>query len=113
MHPELCRTMIPSPRFVGFAVLAVCLQGCQYFMSPNKILESSEADELCYQWKEETRKVIVKFDMDYTLFNRGCKLNSDRSLYLGYQGDYLTGNEKQDQQIMSSWTVVKTFQMKS
>ena len=112
MRAEFCRTMIPSPRFVGFAVLAVCLQGCQYFMSPNKILESSEADELCYQWKEETRKVIVKFDMDYTLFNRGCKLNSERSLYLGYQGGYLTGNEKQDQQIMSSWTVVKTFQLK-
>ena len=112
MPPEFCRTMIPSSRFVGFAFLAVCLQGCQYFMSPSKILESSEADELCYQWKEETRKVIVKFDMDYTLFNRGCKLNSDRSLYLGYQGDYLTGHEKQDQQIMSSWTVVKTFQLK-
>ena len=104
--------MISLSRLVGFAVLAVCLQGCEYFMSPNKILESSEADELCYQWKEETSKVIVKFDMDYTLFNRGCKLNSDRSLYLGYQGDYLTGNEKQDQQIMSSWTVVKTFQLK-
>ena len=104
--------MISSARSVGFAVLILCLQACQYFMSPDKILESSEADELCYQWKEETRKDVVKFEMDYTLFNRGCSLNAERSLYLGYQGDYLTGNEEQDQQIMSSWKVVKTFQLK-
>ena len=105
-------SMICSARLVVFAVLPLCLQGCQYFMSPKKILESTEADELCYQWKEQTRKNIMKFDMDYTLFNRGCKLNSDRSLYLGYQGDYLTGNQEQDQQIMSSWKVVKTFRLK-
>ena len=109
---QFCMTMISSARSVGFAVLILCLQACQYFMPPDKILESSEADELCYQWKEETRKDVMKFEMDYTLFNRGCKLNTERSLYLGYQGDYLTGNEEQDQQIMSSWKVVKTFQLK-
>ena len=102
-----------SVRFLGFAVLVVCLQGCQYFMSPKKMLENTEADELCYQWKEQTRKVIVRFDMDYTLFNRGCQLDSDRSLYLGYEGNYLTGNQEQDRKIMSGWTVVKTFNLKN
>ena len=82
-------------------------------MSPKKMLESTEADELCYQWKEESRREIMKSGMSYTLFNRGCKLNSDRSMYLGSEGGYLTGNQEQDELIMSNWTVVKTFRLKN
>ncbi len=82
-------------------------------MSPKTMIESTEADELCYQWKEESRKEIMKSGMTYTLFNRGCKLNSDRSMYLGYEGGYLTGDQKQDEQIMANWTVVKTFKLKN
>ncbi|QNI54753.1 hypothetical protein SynBIOSE41_02252 [Synechococcus sp. BIOS-E4-1] len=40
-------------------------------------------------------------------------MNTDRTMYLGYEGDYLTGNQEQDEQIMASWTVVKTFRLKS
>ena len=105
--------MISPARLLGFAVLIVCTGGCQYFMSPTTMLESTEADELCYQWKEESRREVIKSGMSYTLFNRGCKLNTDRTMYLGYEGNYLTGNQEQDEQIMASWTVVKTFRLKS
>ena len=105
--------MIYPSRLLSFAVLIVCAGGCRYFMSPQKMLESTEADELCYQWKEQSRREIIKSGISHTLFNRGCKLNADRSMYLGYEGGYLTGNQEQDEQIMSSWTVVKTFRLKN
>tara|TARA_B100001093_G_scaffold494799_1_gene538604 strand:+ start:111 stop:434 length:324 start_codon:yes stop_codon:yes gene_type:complete len=105
--------MLFSRRLLLFVVLGLFLEGCQYFMSPQKLLESSEADELCYQWKEESRREIIKFGMDYTLFNRRCKLNSDETMYLGYEGKYLTGNREQDGKIMANWTVVKTFRLKN
>ncbi len=105
--------MIASARFLSLAVLALGVHGCRYFMSPGEMVESTEADERCYQWKEESRKEIKKLGMNYILFNRGCKLNSDRSMYLGLEGDYLTGNQQQDAQIMANWTVVKTFELKN
>lgn len=103
--------MIALVRFLSFTLLAFGVHGCRYFMSPGAMLETTEADERCYQWKEETRKEIKKLGMDYTLFNRGCRLNEQRSMYLGLEGDYLTGNQEQDAQIMASWTVVKTFKL--
>jgi len=105
--------MVCSVKLLFFVVLGLCLEGCQYFMSPQKMLESTEADELCYQWKEESRREVVRFGMDYALFNRRCKLNPDQSLYLGYEGEYLTGNQEQDEKIMAKWTVVKTFRLKN
>ena len=105
--------MIFSARLWSFVVLGLFLEGCQYFMSPQAMLEGTEADELCYQWKEESKREIIKFGMDYALFNRRCELNSEQSLYLGYEGDYLTGNQAQDEKIMENWILVKTFSLKN
>ena len=100
--------MIALVRFLDFTSLAFGVHGCRYFMSPRAMLETTEADDRCYQRIEETRKEIKKLTMDYTQFNRGCRLNEQHSMYLGLEDDYLTGNQEQDAQIMASWTVVKT-----
>ena len=103
--------MIALVRFLDFTFLAFGVHGCRYFMSPRAMLETAEADDRCYQRIEETRKEIKKLAMDYTQFNRGCRLNEQHSMYLGLEDDYLTGNQEQDAQIMASWTVVKTFKL--
>ena len=102
---------IPA-KLLTFIILSVCLGGCQYFMSPDKMAESIEADERCYEWKEETRREIERLGMEYTLFNRECKLNEAETMILGYQGEYETGDNKQDNAIRESWNVVKSFDLK-
>jgi hypothetical protein len=47
--------------------------------------------------------------MNYSLFNRACKLNQAKTMILGYEGDYETGNSKEDREIRSRWKVVKNF----
>ena len=81
-------------------------------MSPDKMAESIEADERCYDWKEETRREIERLGMEYTLFNRECKLNEEETMILGYQGEYETGDNKQDNAIRENWKVVKSFDLK-
>ena len=44
------------------------------FCVSRKDLESTEFDELCYEWKEDTKNPIVHFDLDSILFERGIKL---------------------------------------
>ena len=103
--------MSQSIRWMSFIFMAACLEGCQYFMSPKTMVEATEADELCYQWKEQTRKEVMVSGIQSTLYNRGCRLNSEQTMFLGLQGNYLTGNQKQDETIMAGWTVVKTFSL--
>lgn len=50
--------------------------------------------------------------MEYTLFNRECKLNEDETMILGYQGEYETGDNKQDNVIRENWKVVKSLDLK-
>ena len=77
--------MIALARFLDFTFLAFGVHGCRYFMSPRAMLETAEADDRCYQRIEETRKEIKKLAMDYTQFNRGCRLNEQHSMYLGLE----------------------------
>jgi hypothetical protein len=96
---------------LAFCILLLGLTGCNDFMSPDKMAESVEAQERCNDWQEETRRETMRFGMEYTLFNRTCQLNEDETMVLGYEGDYETGNSRQDQEIRATWKVVKTFQL--
>ena len=81
-------------------------------MSPDKMAERIEADERFYEWKEGTRREAERLGMEYTLFNRECKLNEDETMILGYQGEYETGDNKQDNAIRENWKAVKSFDLK-
>ncbi len=85
------------------------LMGCNDFMNPDNMAEGIEAEERCNNWQEETRKETTRFGMEYTLFNRACKLNEEKTMILGYEGQYETGNSQKDKQIRASWKVVTTF----
>ena len=94
--------------------LTVCfvllgLMGCNDLMTPDNMAEGIEAEERCNNWQEETRKETTRFGMEYTLFNRACKMNEEKTMILGYEGQYETGNSKKDKQIRASWKVVRTF----
>ncbi|KZR68057.1 hypothetical protein [Prochlorococcus sp. MIT 1303] len=102
---------IPA-KFLTFIILSACLGGCQYLISPDKMAESIEADERCYEWKEETTRETERLRMKYTLFNRECNLNEDETMILGYQGEYETGDNKQGNAIRVNWKVVKSFDLK-
>ena len=91
--------------------LLLGLFGCNEFISPDEMAEGVEADERCNNWMEETRKETIRFGMEYTLFNRTCQLNQEETMVLGYEGDYETGNSRQDKEIRATWKVVKTFQL--
>ena len=45
--------------------------------------------------------------MDYSLFNRACKLNESKTMILGYEGEYETGYSQKDREIRATWTVVE------
>ena len=80
-------------------------------MSPGKMAESIEAQDRCNNWQEETRRETMRSGMKYTLFNRTCQLNQEETKVLGYEGNYETGNSRQDKEIRELCKVVKTFQL--
>ena len=94
-----------------FLLMLLGLVGCNDFMSPNNMAEGVEAEERCNNWQEETRKETIRFGMDYSLFNRACKLNESKTMILGYEGEYETGNSQKDREIRATWTVVTTFEL--
>jgi hypothetical protein len=96
-------------KHLAFFTLLLGLVGCNDFMSPNNMAEGVEAEERCNNWQEETRKETMRFGMEYTLFNRTCQLNQQKTVDLGYEGDYETGNSRQDKEIRATWKVAKTF----
>ena len=89
--------------------LSLGLVACNDFMLPDNMAEGVEAEERCNNWQEATRKETTRFGMNYSLFNRACKLNQAKTMILGYEGEYETGNSKEDREIRSKWKVVKTF----
>ena len=94
-----------------FLLVLLGLFGCNDFMSPDNMAEGVEAEERCNNWQEETRKETIRFGMDYSLFNRACKLNESKTMILGYEGEYETGNSQKDREIRATWTVVTTFEL--
>ena len=96
---------------LAFFTLLLGLVGCNDFMSPDNMAEGVEAEERCNNWQEETRKETMQFGMEYTLFNRTCQLNEQETVVLGYEGDYETGNSRQDKEIQATWKVAKTFEL--
>ena len=96
---------------LAFFTLLLGLVGCNDFMSPDNMAEGVEAEERCNNWQEETRKETMRFGMEYTLFNRTCQLNQQKTVVLGYEGDYETGNSRQDKKIRATWKVAKTFEL--
>ena len=96
---------------LAFCILLLGLAGCNDFMSSGKMAESIEAQERCNNWQEETRRETMRSGMEYTLFNRTCQLNQEETMILGYEGDYETGNSRQDKAIRALWKVVKTFRL--
>ena len=71
-----------------FLLVLLGLFGCNDFISPDNMAEGVEAEERCNNWQEETRKETIRFGMDYSLFNRACKLNERKTMILGYEGEY-------------------------
>lgn len=96
---------------LGFIFVLLGLASCSDFMSPDKMAVSVEAEERCNAWQEQTKKETTRFGMDYTLFNRACILNKNETQVLGYEGQYETGNSREDKKIRSTWKVVTTFEL--
>ena len=94
-----------------FLFVLLALVGCNDFMSPDNMAEGVEAEERCNNWQEQTRKETIRFGMDYSLFNRACKLNERKTMILGYEGEYETGNSQKDREIRATWTAVTTFEL--
>ena len=94
-----------------FLLVLLGLFGCNDFMSPDNMAEGVEAEERCNNWQEETRKETIRLGMDYSLFNRACKLNESKTMILGYEGEYETGNSQKDRVIRATWTIVTTFEL--
>ena len=112
-HKAKMQLLLIQMKFLTFSFLFLGLVGCNDFMSPDNMAESVEAEERCNDWQEETRKETIRFGMEYTLFNRTCELNQQRTMVLGYEGDYETGKSNQDKEIRATWKVVKTFPLRA
>ena len=98
---------------INFLLLLIGLTGCNDFMTPDTMAEGIEAMERCNNWQDETRKETTKYGMNYTLFNRSCELNRNKTMVLGSEGKYETGNSNEDRNIRKSWKVVKVFKLES
>jgi hypothetical protein len=100
-----------SMKSLNIFFLLLGLVGCNDFISPDEMVEGIEADERCNNWMEETRKETIRFGMEYTLFNRSCQLNQEKTMVLGYEGNYETGNIRKDKEIRATWRVVKKYHL--
>jgi hypothetical protein len=89
--------------------LGLGLVACNDFMSPDNMAEGVEAEERCNNWQEATRKETTRFGMNYSLFNRACKLNQAKTMILGYEGDYETGKTKRIERSDPDGKLLKTL----